>query len=82
AIMASGPRTEQLKKLNCRTLVIHGDADILIKPEAGRHTAECIEGAELKIVAGWGHNMPIAAVPTIAGAMTNFIKRVEAERKS
>jgi pimeloyl-ACP methyl ester carboxylesterase len=80
AIMATPPRTEQLKKLNTRALVIHGDADILIKPEAGRHTAECIKGAELKIVEGWGHNMPIGAVPDIAGPMIDFIRRVEADR--
>lgn len=80
AVMATPPRTEQLKKLNTRTLVMHGDADILIKPEAGRHTAECIKGAELKIVKGWGHNMPIAAVPDITGPIVDFIRRVEAER--
>ena len=80
AIMATPPRTEQLKKLNVRALVIHGEADILIRPEAGRHTAECIKGAELKIIPGWGHNMPIAAVPDITGAMLDFIAKVEADR--
>ncbi len=80
AVMATSPRTEQLKKLNTRALVMHGDADILIKPEAGRHTAECIRGAELKIVKGWGHNMPSAAVPDIAGPIVDFIRRVEADR--
>ncbi|NOT39928.1 MAG: alpha/beta hydrolase [Alphaproteobacteria bacterium] len=80
AIMATPPRTEQLKKLNVRTLVLHGEADILIKPEAGRHTAECIKGAELKLIKGWGHNMPIAAVPDITGPMIDFIQRVEAGR--
>jgi pimeloyl-ACP methyl ester carboxylesterase len=80
AVMATPPRTEQLKKLNVRALVLHGDADILIKPEAGRHTAACIKGAELKIIEGWGHNMPAAAVPTIAGAMIDFIERVERDR--
>jgi pimeloyl-ACP methyl ester carboxylesterase len=82
AVIATPPRTEQLKKLNVPTLVLHGDADILIKPEAGRHTAECIKGAELKIVKGWGHNMPIAAVPDIAGPIIDFIRRVEAERSA
>ncbi len=82
AVMATPPRTEQLKTLNVPTLVIHGDADILIKPEAGRHTAECIKGAELKIVKGWGHNMPIAAVRDIAGPIIDFIRRVEAERRA
>ena len=80
AVMATPPRTERLKKLNVRALVIHGEADILIKPEAGRHTAECIKGAELRIVKGWGHNMPITAVPDITGPMIDFIRRVEAER--
>ncbi len=80
AIMATAPRTEQLKRLNTRALVIHGDADILIKPEAGRHTAECIKGAELHIIKGWGHNMPIAAVPAVTGPMIDFIRRVEAGR--
>ncbi len=80
AVMATPPRTEQLKRLNVPTLVLHGDADILIKPEAGRHTAECIKGAELKIVEGWGHNMPIAAVPVTAGPIVDFIRRVEAGR--
>jgi pimeloyl-ACP methyl ester carboxylesterase len=80
AIMATPPRTEALKRLAVRALVLHGDADILIKPEAGRHTAECIKGAELKIIKGWGHNMPIAAVPAITAPMIDFIRRVEADR--
>ncbi|MDZ4739578.1 MAG: alpha/beta hydrolase [Alphaproteobacteria bacterium] len=80
AIMASSPRTEMLKALNCPTLVIHGDADILIKPEAGRHTAACIKGAELKIIPGWGHNMPIPAVHAISGPMIEFMRGVERRR--
>ena len=32
AVMASPPRTGMLKKLSCPTLVMHGDADILIPP--------------------------------------------------
>jgi pimeloyl-ACP methyl ester carboxylesterase len=80
AIMATPPRVDALRKLNLSTLVIHGDADILIKPEAGRHTAECIKGAELKIIEGWGHNMPIAAVPHITAPMIDFIARVERNR--
>ena len=80
AIMASSPRTEVLKALNCPTLVIHGDADILIKSEAGRHTAACIKGAELKIIPGWGHNMPIAAVHAISGPMIEFMRGVERRR--
>jgi pimeloyl-ACP methyl ester carboxylesterase len=80
AIMATPPRTEQLKKLNVRTLVIHGDADILIHPDAGRHTAALIPNARLEIIKGWGHNMPIAAVPSITSPMIDFMRDVERDR--
>jgi len=80
AVIAARSATEQLKQLRCPALVLHGDADILIHPDAGRHTAACIPGAELKIIAGWGHNMPPAAVPAITGPILDFISRVEAQR--
>jgi pimeloyl-ACP methyl ester carboxylesterase len=79
AIMASPPRTEMLKQLRCRTLVVHGLDDILIKPEAGRHTAACIPGAELKLIEGWGHNMPIKAAPLLSATIADFIAKVEAD---
>jgi len=75
AIMASPPRTDMLKRLDCPALVIHGANDLLIRPEAGRHTAACIKGAELVIVPGWGHNMPIGAVDAITGPMIDFMRR-------
>jgi pimeloyl-ACP methyl ester carboxylesterase len=64
-----------LKRLDCRTLVIHGADDLLIRPEAAHHTAACIKGADLVIVPGWGHNMPIGAVDAIAGPMIDFMRR-------
>ena len=76
AIIASPPRTEMLKRLDCPALVIHGADDLLIRPEAGRHTAACIRDAELVIVPGWGHNMPIRAVDAIAGPMIDFMRKV------
>ena len=80
AIVSSPARTEALKGLKCPTLVMHGDADILIPPEAGRYTAACIPGAELRIIAGWGHNMPTSAVDVITDPMMDFIHRVERRR--
>ena len=80
AIMASPPRTEPLKKLRARTLVLHGAADILIMPEGGRHTAACIPGAELKIIEGWGHNFPRSAIPMLVDHIATFIDGVERDR--
>jgi pimeloyl-ACP methyl ester carboxylesterase len=75
AIMASPPRTEMLKRLDCPALVIHGADDLLIRPDAGRHTAACITDSELVIVPGWGHNMPIRAVEAITAPMIHFMRR-------
>jgi len=82
AIMASPPRTERLKTLTLPALVLHGSADTLIRPEAGRHTAECIAGSEYHEIEGWGHDMPLAAIPVVTGLIVPFVRKVEAERKA
>ncbi|HXC55508.1 MAG TPA: alpha/beta hydrolase [Rhizomicrobium sp.] len=80
AIMASPPRTERLKSLTLPSLVLHGSADMLLRVEAGRHTAQTIPGAEYREIAGWGHDMPLGVIPAVVGFMTDFIGRVEAAR--
>jgi pimeloyl-ACP methyl ester carboxylesterase len=77
AILAGPPRTERLKGLDVPTLVLHGSADTLIRPEAGRHTASVIPGAEHHELEGWGHDMPLEAIPEVAGLIADFVKRVE-----
>jgi pimeloyl-ACP methyl ester carboxylesterase len=58
AIRASGDRTEALRTLDVPTVVIHGDADPLVRPSGGELTAKTIPGAELVIVPGMGHDLP------------------------
>lgn len=77
AILAAPPRTERLKSLTVPALVLHGSADTLIRPEAGRHTAQCIPGAEYHEIDGWGHDMPLPAIPEIAGLILQFVRRIE-----
>lgn len=71
AIMASGSRREMLKSLEIPTLVIHGDADPLVRPAHGVATAETIPGARLHMVKGMGHEVAPAAwselIEAIAG---------------
>lgn len=69
AIMASGSRAAALRGLDIPTLVIHGDADPLIRPEGGRHTAECIADAELLMIEGMGHDLPRGAWALIFDAI-------------
>jgi pimeloyl-ACP methyl ester carboxylesterase len=81
AILAAPPRSERLKALDLPTLVLHGGADTLIRPAAGRHTVECIRGAEYREIEGWGHDIPLGVIPRIAGYMLDFVGRVEAARR-
>jgi pimeloyl-ACP methyl ester carboxylesterase len=69
AIIASGDRTRELRKIVAPTLVVHGTADPLVRPSGGRATARAIAGARLMRVAGMGHDLPRALWPEIIDAI-------------
>jgi pimeloyl-ACP methyl ester carboxylesterase len=81
AVVSSPPRTERLKKLHIPALVLHGSVDTLIRPAAGRHTAECIPGAEYREIEGWGHDIPLGVLPELFGFILPFVARVEEMRE-
>jgi pimeloyl-ACP methyl ester carboxylesterase len=58
AIIGSPDRTPDLRLLDLPTLVIHGEADLLVDPSGGRATADAIPGAQLWSVPGMGHDLP------------------------
>jgi pimeloyl-ACP methyl ester carboxylesterase len=60
AIIASGDRTSELRRIDVPTLVVHGTADPLVRPSGGRATARAIKGAKLIKVPGMGHDLPRA----------------------
>ena len=69
AIFASGSRVEALQSVNLPTLVIHGDADPLVPVEGGIDTANSVPGAELMIIEGMGHSLPLVLWPQIIDAI-------------
>lgn len=58
AINAQKDRGRALRYCRTPSLVIHGSADKLVFPRGGRHTADVIPGARLRIYEGMGHDMP------------------------
>lgn len=60
AIMTAEDRAPQLQKLNLPCLVIHGDADPLVSVANGYATARAIPGAQLRIIKGMGHTIPVS----------------------
>lgn len=69
AIMASGSRREALSAVKAPTLVIHGDADPLVRVEGGQATAAAIPGAKLLVIPGMGHALPVSMWPQIIDAI-------------
>jgi len=65
AVIASGDRTNELRRITAPTLVIHGTADLLVRPSGGRATARAIPNARLQMVEGMGHDLPRGAWPQI-----------------
>jgi pimeloyl-ACP methyl ester carboxylesterase len=56
----------RLAQLRVPALVLHGAADPLLRPTAGRRTAAAIEGARLLILPGVGHDLPAEVRPQVA----------------
>ncbi|HSZ06424.1 MAG TPA: alpha/beta fold hydrolase [Solirubrobacteraceae bacterium] len=77
AIIASGDRTAELRRITAPTLVVHGTADPLVSPSGGRATARAIPGAELMTIEGMGHDLPRAVWPELIDAIAAHALRAD-----
>ena len=75
AVLGSGSRREALRNVEVPTLVIHGRADPLVPLACGIDTAQAIPGAELLVLDGMGHALPIALWPQIIDAIARHAAR-------
>jgi len=75
AIIASGDRTKELRRIKAPTLVIHGTADPLVSPSGGRATARAIAGARFMSIEGMGHDLPRAIWPRLIDAIAANAQR-------
>ena len=57
------------------TLVVHGDADLLVPTENGRLIAGRIPRAELELIPGAGHMLQADAGPAVQSAFLSFLSR-------
>jgi pimeloyl-ACP methyl ester carboxylesterase len=74
AILASGSRRRALRGVSVPTLVIHGDADPLVPLAAGSDTAESIPGAQLMVLEGMGHALPMRMWPRIVDGIVRIAR--------
>ncbi|MFN4230732.1 alpha/beta fold hydrolase [Parvibaculum sp.] len=75
AVMADGDRRARLRRIAVPAVVLHGEDDPLVPVAAGLDTAANIPGAEMRVVQGMGHDMPLALVPAIADAIVAAAER-------
>ncbi|MFC0588774.1 alpha/beta fold hydrolase [Novosphingobium aquiterrae] len=74
AIIDDGDRRKRLAAVTAPTLVIHGADDPLVPVEGGKDTAEAIAGAQLKIIPGMGHDLPLELVDEVADAIAGIAR--------
>src|SRR3954451_23428476 len=83
AIIASGNRRKEIRRIAAPTLVIHGDEDKMVGKSGGRATARAIPGAKLLLIEGMGHDLPRAAWPQMIDAIVaNAERAVEPARQA
>ena len=75
AIAADGDRSGRLGAIKLPTQVLHGQQDPLVPVAAGHDLAAKIPGAQLDLVEGMGHDLPVALWPRFADAIGNAAGR-------
>jgi non-heme chloroperoxidase len=67
--------TEDLKKIDVPTLVMHGDDDQIVPfPDSGALSSKLVKGAILKVYKGFPHGMPIIHADELNPDLLGFIK--------
>jgi pimeloyl-ACP methyl ester carboxylesterase len=80
AISTTGDRTELVKTIKAKTLVLHGEDDALIPMAHGQYTAEVINDATFVSFKGMAHNLPKPTIPLFLDAVDTHISSVESAR--
>jgi len=73
--------TEDLKKFDVPTLILHGEDDQIVPiGAAALQSAKLVKGATLKVYPGFPHGMPTTQADTINADLLAFIKQNTAEK--
>jgi pimeloyl-ACP methyl ester carboxylesterase len=79
SVIATGDRTEHLRSIKTPTLVIHGDSDKMANVSGGKAIADAVNGSELVIIEGMGHNLPRPLWPRLTTLIAEHIQRAETD---
>jgi pimeloyl-ACP methyl ester carboxylesterase len=68
-------RRQELTRVDVPTVVVQGQDDPLVPVESVREVARSIPNAELVLIPGMGHDLPVALTGRIADAITTAARR-------
>jgi proline iminopeptidase len=80
AILASGDRSADLRRITAPTLVLHGNADPLVPVKHGMDSARKIPGARLQLVPGMGHDLAPGLLPILSAALLEHFAAAQGGR--
>ena len=66
AVLADPDRSEEVARIRCPTLIIHGADDPLVPLPAAHHLAKLLPQARLEVIPGLGHYLPADKLPRLA----------------
>lgn len=75
ALIVDGDRRPLLRQISVPVTVLHGVDDPLIPAACGRDVAASIDGAQLRLVPGMGHDFPEALTGVFADAISESAER-------
>ena len=67
--------TGRFREIACPVLVLHGEEDPILPVGNGKAIAAGIAKAELSVLPGIGHEIPLAAIPAIAVRIAAHVRR-------
>ena len=75
AIMNRRDYRPVMETVNCPTLVLTGELDVITPPDCAREIADGIAGADLHIVPGCGHLATLEAPDAVNAALAKWLTR-------
>src|SRR5699024_6571131 len=78
AILTQPDRTEALQRLRVPAAVLHGGADLMMRPSGGLATSRAVSGATFTRLDGMGHDLPRPAWRMLSDTLSGNARRAAA----
>lgn len=74
AVFADPDRSEEVARIRCPTLIIHGADDPLVPVPAAQHLARLLPHARLEVIEGLGHYLPADKLTRISALVIEHLR--------